>query len=145
MYSIENIKLSHIYFEEISYTEKINNAKDINSTGVEVSFSINNLCSEIGAFGESEDNICVIKNNADIQLDSNDFILRAKLVTFFDIIGIDYIDKEKVLAEKKYFDNLILISLEETREELNSKLNKLLEFTKFSPEEKYDFWKSPTL
>lgn len=141
MYNINNIRFSKIYFEEVNYTEKLTSLVNDESEGVSVSFSVNSLRSEIGDVIRDEQKICIIRNHGDVLIDSDIFILKVKFVATFDIIGINAITEEKILSEKSHFDNLILISIEEMRKEVNSKLNDLLRFTLFSPEDEYEFWK----
>ena len=142
MYTTKNINALYTYFDEISYTEKIINAKNNESNSINVSFSIDGLRSTIGEVERERDKAYIIKNTGDIQIDSNLFILRTKFTPSFDIVGVAFSDDGINSSNKKDFDDLILISFEEMRVTLNKKLNNLLKFTNFSPEEEYEFWES---
>lgn len=140
MYTINNLSSLRVNFQEINYTEKLTELVNNEPEGVKISFSVNGLRSEIGDIIRNKQKIYIIRNYGDILIDSDIFILKARFIATFDIIGVDSITEEKILLEESSFDNLILISIEEMRKEVNSKLNSLLEFTNFSPESKYEFW-----
>lgn len=143
MYTLDNIKFLNIYFKEINYSERINISKDdkaSESDDVGISFSIDRLNSEIGQRIKNNKVSSIIKNDGSLQIDSNIFILKVRFIAFFDIIGIENLNRDRILSEQGNFDNLILISIEEMRKILNTKLSNLLKFTQFSPEDEIIFW-----
>ena len=143
MYTLDNIKFLNIYFKEINYSERINISKDdkaSESDDVGFSFSIDRLNSEIGQRIKNNKVSSIIKNDGSLQIDSNIFILKVRFIAFFDVIGIENLNRDRILSEQGNFDNLILISIEEMRKILNTKLSNLLKFTQFSPEDEVIFW-----
>ncbi|KMK51000.1 hypothetical protein RO21_08890 [[Actinobacillus] muris] len=144
MLTIDNIKLSYLYFEDINYSEKRKTLLDKDVRGVEVSCSINNLQAEIGEAKKNGEKTWVIKNSGEVFVDSGVFILKVKFLAFFDIIDVE-IDKENIKSSKEYFDKLINMSIEETRKKLNSDFSKLLKLTQFDSGAEYEFWEKENL
>lgn len=144
MLTLDNIKFSHLYFEDINYSEKRKTLLEKDSQGVEIVCSINNLKAEVGEAKKNGVETWIIKNSGEVFVDSGIFILKVKFLAFFEIIDIK-IEKENIELAKEYFDKLIIMSIEETRKKLNSDFNTLLNLTQFDSDTEYEFWEKESL
>ena len=144
MLTLDNIKLSHLYFEDINYSEKRKTLLEKDSQGVEIVCSINNLKAEVGEAKKNGVETWIIKNSGEVFVDSGIFILKVKFLAFFEIIDVK-IEKENIELAKEYFDKLIIMSIDETRKKLNSDFNPLLKLTQFDSDTEYEFWEKESL
>jgi hypothetical protein len=144
MLTLDNIKLSHLYFEDINYSEKRKTLLEKDSQGVEIVCSINNLKAEVGEAKKNGVETWIIKNSGEVFVDSGIFILKVKFLAFFEIIDVK-IEKENIELAKEYFDKLIIMSIDETRKKLNSDFNTLLKLTQFDSDTEYEFWEKESL
>lgn len=144
MLTLDNIKLSHLYFEDINYSEKRKTLLEKDSQGVEIICSINNLKAEVGEAKKNGVETWIIKNSGEVFVDSGIFILKVKFLAFFEIIDVK-IEKENIELAKEYFDKLIIMSIDETRKKLNSDFNTLLKLTQFDSDTEYEFWEKESL
>lgn len=144
MLTLDNIKFSHLYFEDINYSEKRKTLLEKDSQGVEIVCSINNLKAEVGEAKKNGVETWIIKNSGEVFVDSGIFILKVKFLAFFEIIDVK-IEKENIELAKEYFDKLIIMSIEETRKKLNSDFNTLLNLTQFDSDTEYEFWEKESL
>ena len=144
MLTLDNIKFSHLYFEDINYSEKRKTLLERDSQGVEIVCSINNLKAEVGEAKKNGVETWIIKNSGEVFVDSGIFILKVKFLAFFEIIDVK-IEKENIELAKEYFDKLIIMSIEETRKKLNSDFNTLLNLTQFDSDTEYEFWEKESL
>ena len=144
MLTLDNIKLSHLYFEDINYSEKRKTLLEKDSQGVEIVCSINNLKAEVGEAKKNGVETWIIKNSGEVVVDSGIFILKVKFLAFFEIIDVK-IEKENIELAKEYFDKLIIMSIDETRKKLNSDFNTLLKLTQFDSDTEYEFWEKESL
>lgn len=144
MLTLDNIKLSHLYFEDINYSEKRKTLLEKDSQGVEIVCSINNLKAEVGEAKKNGVETWIIKNSGEVFVDSGIFILKVKFLAFFEIIDVK-IEKENIELAKEYFDKLIIMSIDETRKKINSDFNTLLKLTQFDSDTEYEFWEKESL
>ena len=66
MLTLDNIKFSHLYFEDINYSEKRKTLLEKDSQGVEIVCSINNLKAEVGEAKKNGVETWIIKNSGEV-------------------------------------------------------------------------------